>query len=134
MSRPPIQFAFEHKSYWEDPPMLKNWWPDQPTSIAGAKDVKPRAGSQCFKLLRIYGQSYPGISDYNDFEAARAAGLLKSCYWKRCGELRDKGLIEVVYNEDASELTRMGDMGSLRKVCAITPKGKALLAEMESNG
>ena len=61
--------------------------PDWTSSIMGAQSVAYRAGSQKARLLDAYQQAYPlGLTDD---EAAVAAGLpLTSCYWKRCGELR----------------------------------------------
>ena len=69
-------------------------YPDWSTSIAGAKSVSYRSGSQKEKLLSAYKNAHP--SGLTDDEAAVAAGLpLTSCYWKRCGELREDGAIEV---------------------------------------
>lgn len=61
--------------------------PDWVTSIAGARSVQYRAGTQKAKLLDAYRDAYP--AGLTDDEAAVRAGLpLTSCYWKRCGELR----------------------------------------------
>ena len=69
-------------------------YPDWSTSIIGAERVAYRSGSQKEKLLSAYKAAYP--SGLTDDEAAVAAGLpLTSCYWKRCGELREDGAIEV---------------------------------------
>lgn len=69
-------------------------YPDWSTSIIGAERVAYRSGSQKEKLLSAYKDAYPlGLTDD---EAAVAAGLpLTSCYWKRCGELREDGVIKV---------------------------------------
>lgn len=66
--------------------------PDWTSSIMGAQSVAYRAGSQKARLLDAYQQAYPlGLTDD---EAAVAAGLpLTSCYWKRCGELRQDNMI-----------------------------------------
>ena len=66
--------------------------PDWSTSIIAAEKVSYRAGSQKSLLLEAYRNAYPrGLTDD---EAAMAAGLpLTSCYWKRCGELRQDGVI-----------------------------------------
>ena len=66
--------------------------PDRPSSVKGAQSVAYRAGTQKARLLDAYQQAYPlGLTDD---EAAVAAGLpLTSCYWKRCGELRQDNMI-----------------------------------------
>jgi hypothetical protein len=88
---------------------------DRPTSIEGAQSVAYRAGSQKAKLLQAYYWNPRGLSDE---EAAVVAGLpLTSCYWKRCGELRQDGMIE-----DTGE-TRRGVAGVSRIVSRITVDG-----------
>jgi len=68
--------------------------PDWITSVIGAERVAYRSGSQKDKLLKAYKDVYPG--GLTDDEAAAAAGLpMTTCYWKRCGELRDAGLLTV---------------------------------------
>ena len=67
---------------------------DWVTSITGASSVAYRAGSQKAKLLAAYEAAYP--AGLTDDEAAEAAGLdVRSCYWKRCGELRQDSAIVV---------------------------------------
>lgn len=67
---------------------------DWVTSIAGAQSVAYRAGSQKARLLAAYEAHYP--KGMTDDEAAVAARIpLTSCYWKRCGELRQDGAIVV---------------------------------------
>jgi hypothetical protein len=68
--------------------------PDWTSSIVGAERVAYRSGSQKEKLLNAYRNAYPrGLTDD---EAAADAGLpMTSCYWKRCGELRQDGAITV---------------------------------------
>lgn len=68
--------------------------PDWVTSVKGAESVAYRAGSQKALLLAAYKNAYP--AGLTDDEACIAAGLpLTSCYWKRCGELRDDQAIVV---------------------------------------
>jgi len=69
-------------------------YPDWKTSIIGAERIAYRSGSQKAKLLSAYREAYPhGLTDD---EAAVAARLpLTSCYWKRCGELRDDKRLRV---------------------------------------
>ena len=88
---------------------------DRATSIAGARAVAYRAGSQKALLLSAY--AIAGARGLTDEEAAAAAGLsIRSCYWKRCGELRQDGYI-------AEAGKRPGEAGVDRIVCAITSTG-----------
>jgi hypothetical protein len=88
---------------------------DHATSRAGADSVAYRAGSQKARLLAEYRGAGPeGLSDE---EAAKAAGLLASCYWKRCGELRADGMIV------ATGETRTGAAGVSRIVSRVTILG-----------
>jgi hypothetical protein len=92
---------------------------DPITSVLGAGDVKPRTGSQQALLLSEY--QHGGLTDE---EAGMASGLAqkpKCCYWKRCSELRAKGLI-VPTGE-----TRLSSAGSAMQVCVITEAGRNLL-------
>lgn len=68
--------------------------PDWISSIVGAERVSYRAGTQKARLVKAYQEAYP--NGLTDDEAAVAAGLpLTTCYWKRCGELREDGVITV---------------------------------------
>jgi hypothetical protein len=94
---------------------------DRPTSVQGAQGVAYRAGSQKDLLLRSYLNQSDGLTDE---EAAKVAGLsLRACYWKRCGELREDGMIRILIR-DGQEVTRVGDAGSSRIVCEITLRGR----------
>lgn len=93
--------------------------PDHPTSIEGAKSIGYRAGSQKARLLSVYQRAEeaarlwatdPGLTDE---EAAGMANLTRTCYWKRCGELRADGKI-VPTGE-----TRLGNAGVPRIVCRL---------------
>jgi hypothetical protein len=104
---------------FDDLPLFRN--ADPITSALGAGDVKPRRGSQQALLLAEYAHR-DGLTDE---EAGLFSGLLsrpKCCYWKRCSELRAKGLI-VPTGE-----TRLSSAGSAMQVCAITTAGKEALA------
>lgn len=99
--------------------------PDYSTSIEGAESVKYRAGSQKALLLDVYRNvQWGGISGpqvgFTDEEAAYWAGLLDSCYWKRCNELRQDGKIVVVRDASGEPLTRKGRAGVSRVVCIAT--------------
>ena len=85
--------------------------PDYSTSEEGARSVAKRAGNQQDKLLKVY--ALEPFNGWTDEQAARLAGLLDSCYWKRCGELRKKKLI-VPTGE-----VRVGAAGVSRMVCKL---------------
>lgn len=65
---------------------------DHASSKAGAASVAMRAGTQKHRLLTAYAAA--GHEGLTDDAAAIAVGLDRSCFWKRCGELRDVGAIE----------------------------------------
>lgn len=79
---------------------------DPKTSHAGAKDVNFRAETQKHRILKAYERG-PLIAD----EAAVRSGTQRSCYWKRCSELREMGLIE------PTGLQRRGFAGSEQMEC-----------------
>ena len=88
---------------------------DYATSVRGAESVAYRAGSQKRLLMAAYEEAYP--EGLTDDEAADAAGIPPtSCYWKRCGELRQDGVI-LVGESRISRVTR-----ELRIVCRISPE------------
>lgn len=92
---------------------------DPDTSAAGGDSVAYRAGSQKARLLREYAVSL----DLTDEEAAGAAGLsMRSCWWKRCSELRQDGMIEPVPGAK-----RLGTAGDYQMVCRITDAGRAAM-------
>ena len=77
--------------------------PDKATSVAGSTSVAYRAGSQKQRLLDAFKGVYP--ASLTDDEACVAAGLpMTSCYWKRCGELRQDGAI-LIGPERVSRIT-----------------------------
>ena len=103
---------------FDDLPLFRNTDPE--TSVKGAQDVKPRRGSQTMLLLAEYTHR-DGLTDE---EAGLFSGLLsrpKCCYWKRCSELRAKGLITPTGE------TRLSSAGSAMQVCAITAEGRQAL-------
>lgn len=97
---------------------------DPATSDAAADSVRNRLrwGSQRQRLLAVFCD-HP---DLTDEEAGRATGLYaaRSCYWKRCGELRDLGLIA------DTGATRPSSCGHEIIVSQITPKGVNVMAEL----
>ena len=104
---------------FEDLPLFRS--ADPITSALGAGDVKPRRQTQAMQLLAEYVHR-DGLTDE---EAGLFSGLLsrpKCCYWKRCSELRAKGLIV------PTGVTRLSSAGSAMQVCAITAEGRKALA------
>jgi hypothetical protein len=89
---------------------------DPDTSVAGARDVKVRAGTQMARLLAAYADF--GTDGCTDHQASLRAGLSHTGYWKRCADLRDAGLIE-----DTGARV-MGHQGSHVMTCRITDKGQ----------
>lgn len=97
---------------------------DHTTSEQGARAVGRRAPNQKVRLLVEYRSA--GEAGATDEEAAEAAGLTQhrsTCWWKRCSELRELGLIEQL----PIPTTRKGSAGVDRIVCAISPGGLAYL-------
>ena len=97
---------------------------DPPTSKAAAKAVRVRAGSQCGALLRAFVMA--GEHGLTDEEAAYVTRLVENrsaCWWKRCSDLRELGLIV------PTGATRPGAAGSARMVSAVTLAGRAVCAE-----
>jgi hypothetical protein len=92
--------------------------PDHSTSVEGAASVKYRAGSQKDRLLAVYRAQWP--FGFTDEEAAEQAGLLNSCYWKRCNELRQDGMIIPAVVATGEPYTRKGKAGVSRIVCTST--------------
>jgi hypothetical protein len=105
---------------FDDLPLFRST--DPATSRQGAQDVLPRRDSQQGQLLRVYGENR--IYGLTDEQAGNLSGLAqkpKCCYWKRCSELRQKGLIEDTGQEALSSA------GSSMMVCRLTAKGAELL-------
>jgi hypothetical protein len=94
---------------------------DPVTSRQGARDVLPRRDSQQGQLLAVY-RNQPGLTDEEAGVKSGLAAKPKCCYWKRCSELRAKGLIE-----DTGD-TRLSSAGSAMRVCRLSAKGAELLA------
>jgi hypothetical protein len=92
---------------------------DPATSHAAAKAVTVRAGNQRHTLLGAYRDD----AVLTDAEAAHRVGLLgtRSCWWKRCSELREGGFIEVV------GVATDPQTGSQAQTCRITHAGRAAL-------
>jgi hypothetical protein len=89
---------------------------DRDGSVRGAESVAYRAGSQKQRLLIAFHMA--GDDGLTDDEAALAVSLDRSCFWKRCGELRQDGMIA------DTGTTRPGPLfGEQRMVSAVTALG-----------
>jgi hypothetical protein len=97
------------------------------TGTAAVRELARHAPNQRVKLLIQYaadkGSNGEGLIDE---EAGAAAALLHTCYWRRCTDLRDEGLIE----RPADARMRKGSAGTDRMVCEITDAGWAYLRAM----
>lgn len=86
--------------------------------------------SQRGRLLLAY--LVAGEAGLTDEEARVSAGIAeRSNWWKRCGELRAAGLIEVMQDQFENAVTRVGSSGTSRIVCMITPEGRAVASNFE---
>ena len=92
---------------------------DPETSRLGAEDVKIRRDSQKMQLLIEYAKE--PLTDEDAGYASKLAMKPGCCYWKRCSELRELGLIA------PNGEKRMSLAGSLQMVCCITPAGRRAL-------
>jgi|OpeIllAssembly_1097287.scaffolds.fasta_scaffold40628_5 hypothetical protein len=86
--------------------------------------------SQRGRLLLAYLEA--GEAGLTDEEARISAGIAeRSNWWKRCGELRAAGLIQVMQDEFENAVTRVGSSGTSRIVCTITLEGRAVASNFE---
>lgn len=88
-----------------------------PIRCAVSQELRVRAGSQRWELLRQYVEHGPLTNE----QAGDLSGLSEKkgcCYWKRCGELLDYG-----YLEDTGE-ERRSQAGEMQRVCRATAKGR----------
>jgi hypothetical protein len=95
---------------------------DPKTSKLASQSVAFRSGSQKAKLLAVYAEaSDEGLTDEQAGVSSGLAKMPKCCYWKRCSELRQAGLIEV------NGKMRRSSVGEQQQVCIITSAGLELL-------
>jgi hypothetical protein len=85
----------------------------------------PRFANQRHAML--YGFSLAGIDGYTREQAAKAANInLRSCFWKRAGELIDFSYLEKVM-VGGEQLTRKSDLDGDQGVWRITKEGRKQL-------
>ena len=99
--------------------------PDYETSEKGADSVKYRAGSQKARLVGTY--LIAGAQGLTDDEAAIFTENIdiRSCWWKRCSELRTDGVTE--FN---GEKRRGPLFNEERMVSVLTDKGRKVAAAL----
>ena len=96
---------------FQDLPLFRS--SDPVTSQEGARHIRPKAGSQAMRLLRVYaGAPIYGLTDE---EAGSQTDIVHA--WKRCADLRRLGLIEPTGE------TRPTVAGVNARVCRITAAG-----------
>lgn len=98
---------------------------DPDTSRMADEKSQVRADSQRYWVLTAYSE----FENLTDYEAMLGSPNISedSCYWKRCSELRQMGLIEPMYDPYGNILTRKGKHDSERMVCQITALGRSVL-------
>ena len=108
----------EHPSLF-DPPAART--SDPVTSHKSASHLGMRRASQQGQLLEAYAKASAPLSDE---QVAELAGFLntRACWWKRCSELRAKGLVEVVG-------TTISAAGEEVQTCLITDDGWAIFGK-----
>jgi len=102
----------------------RNSDPATSKGVAGEKKNRVRWGSQRHLILEEFSR----VADLTDEEAGIASGLHQkhACYWKRCGELRDFGLIA------DKGITRKSLSGNDVIVSSITLQGLEKIKELEN--
>lgn len=93
----------------------------QTSAMAGA-NVQMRVGSQRWILLAKYAEHR--LLGLTDEQAGLYTGLADKpgcCYWKRCSELRELGMIKV------TDEKRMSRAGEFQRVCVISADGLSVL-------
>lgn len=96
---------------FDDLPLFRST--DPTTSAEGARHIRPKAGSQAMRLLRVYAGA--PIYGFTDEEAGSQTDIVHG--WKRCADLRRLGLIEPTGD------TRPTVAGVQARVCRITQAG-----------
>lgn len=73
--------------------------------------------TQKIRLLQAF--NYAGARGFTDEQAAHYAGLLGTCYWRRCTDLRAEGLIA----QPEGRPVRKGTSNVARIISEITQDG-----------
>lgn len=92
-----------------------------PVSSHLAAIDSPGRVSQRQLMLLAYGVTREYLTDE---QASVKAGVSpRSCWWKRCSELRQMGYIEPLTDEHLNPVLVTGSQGKLVLNCFITPRG-----------
>ena len=97
-----------------------------PIRCAVSKELRIRAGSQRWTLLRQYVEHGPLTNE----QAGDLSGLSEKkscCYWKRCGELLQHGYLADTGAQIESQV------GEMQRVCRVTDKGLAAIQATASS-
>lgn len=102
---------------------------DPETSKAGAQRSF-RKGSQKALLIMayaLYDHDNPG-REMAPEQAAQTCGLFRPgiCYWKRVGELRDAGMLELARDRTGQIMTWKSSQDGEQQMYRITPAGQLL--------
>jgi hypothetical protein len=97
---------------------------DPETSEMAAHSVALRAGSQRAIILEAYAD---GTALIDEQAAARAEVHPRSCWWKRCSELRQGGYTAWAVDEFGANIHIVSTMGEKCRASVITPKGRRWL-------
>lgn len=83
--------------------------PDYETSVQGAYVSRAAKESQALRLLSAWGTA--GTEGFTYAEAVEVAGIPdgEGCPWKRAGELRERGLLEWLRDEDGKIVKRRNE-------------------------
>lgn len=93
---------------------------DPVSSHLAAVDSHGRV-SQRNRLLLAFALGRQVLSDE---QAAELAGVSpRSCWWKRCSELRETGMISPVVNDYGNQVHVTSSQGKQVMVSAVTPQG-----------
>lgn len=100
---------------------------DSATSKDGSQAVKIRKDSQQYVLLQTYANPAHWTHGLTDEEAGERSGLAakpRCCYWKRCSELRELGLLE------DTGIVRPSSAGCDQRAFRITMLGMSVAARL----
>jgi hypothetical protein len=100
---------------------------DPRTSADAAKSASIRSGSQRAIILAAYASQHFGLTDEEAGDISGLSENRKCCYWKRCSELRQMGLITPTGQQ------RKSSADENQMVCAITNNGRRALLQIETN-
>ncbi len=99
---------------------------DPRTSADAAKSASIRSGSQRAIILKVYADQPFGLTDEEAGDISGLSEKRKCCYWKRCSELRQMGLIT------PTGQLRISSANENQMVCVITNNVRRALSHIET--